>query len=137
MPWKPTIHRPAGTKSSAEVKLELDRERPSAARQGYDGRWRKARAQYLAEHPWCTHCLAEGRLTRATVVDHIVPHRGDRQLFWDERRWSACCKRHHDSKTVGDGRWGRPSAGEAKPRRVFGCDVNGMPLDPEHPWNRE
>jgi hypothetical protein len=32
MPWKPTVHRPAGVKSSAEVKRELDRQRPSAAR---------------------------------------------------------------------------------------------------------
>jgi 5-methylcytosine-specific restriction enzyme A len=82
MAWKPTVHRPAGAKSSAEVKRALDRERPSAARRGYDGRWRKARAEFLAEHPLCAHCLAEGRLTPATVVDHVVPHRGDQRLFW-------------------------------------------------------
>ena len=136
MPRKPTIHRPAGAKSSAEVKRELDRQRPSAARRGYDGRWRKARALFLAEHPLCADCLAEGRLTHATVVDHIVPHRGDRQLFWDQDQWQQLCRRHHDSKTVRDGRWGRPSVGEPRPRRIFGCDVSGMPLDPEHPWNR-
>ena len=82
------------------------------------------------------HCLAEGRLTRATVVDHIVPHRGDRQLFWDQGNLAGCCKPCHDRKTVADGRWGPRRDTEPKPRRVFGCDIHGMPLDPEHPWNR-
>ena len=59
MAWKPTIHRPAGAKSAAEVKRELDRERPSAARRGYGGRWRKARARFLAEHPTCARCILE------------------------------------------------------------------------------
>jgi 5-methylcytosine-specific restriction enzyme A len=136
MPRKPTIHRPAGAKSSAEVKRELDRERPSAARRGYDGRWRKARAQFLAGHPTCARCILEGRLTRATVVDHVRPHRGDPELFWDESNWQPLCRRHHDAKTVRDGRWDRASTGEAKPRPTFGCDVHGWPLDPEHPWNR-
>ena len=136
MPSKPAVHRPPGAKSSAEVKRELDRQRPSAARRGYDGRWRRAREQYLAEHRWCAHCLAEGRLTRATVVDHVRPHRGDQRLFWDRGNWEPCCKPCHDRKSVADGRWGRRSGGEPKPRRVFGCDVHGMPLDPDHPWNR-
>ena len=31
--------------------------------------------------------------------DHIVPHRGDMRLFWDESNWQPLCKRHHDVKT--------------------------------------
>jgi 5-methylcytosine-specific restriction enzyme A len=133
MPWKPVLHRPAGAKPAAEVKRELDRQRPSATQRGYDARWRKARARYLAEHPLCASCQAEGRLTPATVVDHIVPHRGDTRLFWDETNWAVLCKRCHDRKTVRDGRWGR----QANVRRRHGCDIHGMPLDPEHPWNRQ
>jgi 5-methylcytosine-specific restriction enzyme A len=134
MPWKPTVHRPAGAKPAAEVKRELDRQRPGAAQRGYDGRWRKARARYLAEHPLCASCQAEGRLTRATVVDHVVPHRGDARLFWDETNWQALCKPCHDAKTVRDGRWGR-QRGSGGRRRVFGCDIHGTPLDPGHPSN--
>jgi 5-methylcytosine-specific restriction protein A len=33
------------------------------------------------------------------VVDHIVPHRGREQLFWDESNWQALCKPCHDKKT--------------------------------------
>lgn len=54
---------------------------------GYDSRWRKARDRFLMAHPLCAKCLENGRLERATVVDHIVPHRGDQRLFWDESNW--------------------------------------------------
>lgn len=50
-----------------------------------------------------THCVWSvrkvGRLTQATVVDHIVPHRGDQKLFWDESNWQPLCKPCHDKKT--------------------------------------
>ena len=132
MPCKPTLHRPAGARPAAEVKRELDRERPSAARRGYDGRWRKARAQFLAEHPLCASCEAEGRVSPATVVDHVTPHKGDPDVFWDRSGWAPLCAACHSRKTVGDGRWGR----EVAVRRRYGCDANGMPLDPEHPGHR-
>lgn len=34
------------------------------------------------------------------LVDHIIPHRGDKKLFWDERNWQGLCKKHHDRKTA-------------------------------------
>ena len=36
-----------------------------------------------------------------TLVDHIVPHRGDQALFWDEQNWQPLCKSCHDKKTGG------------------------------------
>ncbi|WP_350343240.1 HNH endonuclease signature motif containing protein [Proteinivorax tanatarense] len=74
-------------------------DRPSAAKRGYDSRWRKARARFLKVHPLCVRCNSEGKLIKATVVDHIIPHRGDELLFWDESNWQALCKRCHDRKT--------------------------------------
>ena len=65
-----------------------DRLRGSAAERGYDAKWRRARKRFLQRHPLCANCLSQGVLTPATVVDHIVPHRGDRALFWDENN---CC----------------------------------------------
>jgi 5-methylcytosine-specific restriction protein A len=58
--------------------------------------WEKARAAYLAEHPLCVMCKADGRLTGATVVYHIKPHKGDPELFWNPANWQAVCKPHHD-----------------------------------------
>lgn len=74
-------------------------ERGSATERGYDSRWRKARLRFLKVHPFCVNCKAEGKLTKATVVDHIVPHRGDELLFSDESNWQVLCKRCHDRKT--------------------------------------
>lgn len=74
-------------------------ERASAAERGYDGRWRKARARFLKVNPLCVSCQLENKLVKATVVDHVIPHRGDEKLFWDESNWQALCKKCHDRKT--------------------------------------
>lgn len=71
----------------------------SAARRGYGRQWQKASKAFLQANPLCVECLKEGRYVRATVVDHIVPHRGDPKLFWDQSNWRPLCKRHHDVKT--------------------------------------
>ena len=73
--------------------------RGGASARGYDARWQKARAAYLKRRPLCAECQKNGALTPATVVDHIIPHRGDRSLFWDERNWQPLCKGCHDRKT--------------------------------------
>jgi 5-methylcytosine-specific restriction enzyme A len=106
LPAKPPVHRPVGIKSAREVKRVLDRQRPSAARRGYGPRWRRARAAFLARHPLCAACRVQGRLVPATIVDHVVPHRGDQKLFWDETNWAPACKPCHDAKTAREGRWG-------------------------------
>ncbi len=73
--------------------------RDSANERGYDSRWRKARKLFLRKHPLCASCMKENKLTPATVVDHIIPHRGDAKLFWDESNWQPLCKDCHDHKT--------------------------------------
>lgn len=65
--------------------------RGSAHQRGYNSRWQRARAAYLAAHPLCVECAKHGRVTPARVVDHVRPHRGDQALFWDERNWQALC----------------------------------------------
>jgi 5-methylcytosine-specific restriction protein A len=54
----------------------------------------------LAEHVWCVVCAREKRVEPSTVIDHITPHRGDVELFWDMANWQAICKRCHDKKTA-------------------------------------
>ncbi|GAB7128048.1 hypothetical protein JCM19000A_25550 [Silvimonas sp. JCM 19000] len=115
-------HQPKREPTKYEV------ERGSSAQRGYNGRWQKARATFLREHPLCVACLAESSTTAATVVDHIKPHRlhdalaGNdddeirqaQALFWNTSNWQALCKRHHDVKTATeDGGFGRPRVREA------------------------
>lgn len=44
-----------------------------AAKRGYGSRWQKASKAFLQSHPLCAECRKQGRYTKATVVDHIVP----------------------------------------------------------------
>ena len=74
-------------------------DRSSGNERGYSHRWQMARKQFLASHPLCVECQREGKLTPATIVDHIKPHRGDPALFWDEKNWQPLCKKCHDRKT--------------------------------------
>lgn len=55
---------------------------------------------YLEAHPLCVQCAKQGKYVRATVVDHIIPHRGDQKLFWDQNNWQPLCKSCHDKKTL-------------------------------------
>lgn len=68
----------------------------TAAQRGYGYRWQKARLTFLREHPLCAMCQRRGKVTPSTVVDHIVPHRGDQAKFWDTSNWQALCKPCHD-----------------------------------------
>ena len=67
-----------------------DAKRPSARQRGYDTKWDKARAQYLAANPRCCRCSAP-----AEVVDHIIPHKGDKKLFWSRSNWQPLCRSCH------------------------------------------
>lgn len=92
----------------------------------YDRRWRNRRRAFLRENPLCCYCQRDGKLTPATVVDHITPHRGDHDLFWNEANWQPLCRPHHDSTKQREERMGR----------IVGVGVDGRPMDPNHPWNR-
>ena len=82
--------------------------RPNAYRRGYNSAWQKASKAYLIKHPYCAECLKSDIHTPATVVDHIKPHKGNKDLFWDSSNWQALCKHCHDRKTATeDGGFGR------------------------------
>ena len=77
----------------------------SAGRRGYGSRWQRESKAYLKSHPLCVRCFARGQYVKATVVDHIVPHRGDQKLFWDRDNWQPLCKHCHDTKTMTEDRY--------------------------------
>ena len=71
--------------------------------------WRRARLAFLAENPYCVECEKQGRDRLAEHVDHIVPHKGDLDLFWDQENWQPLCRRCSNRKTaIEDGGFGRP-----------------------------
>jgi len=101
-PLKPCNHPgcPELTENRFCVKHKNIHERKSANARGYDSRWRKARKRFLKANPLCVECLKADKLVEAAVVDHIIPHRGDKKIFWDESNWQALCKSCHDRKTM-------------------------------------
>lgn len=118
----PPSFRPRGTPSRVERERASDDRRGSARERGYDTRWDKARKAYLAAHPCCEYCRITGRVTAATLVDHLYPHRTfDPQraaaLFWRSEYWVACCQPCHDGPKQSIERQGRPAL-DALARRL-------------------
>lgn len=72
-------------------------------------------------------CKQVGRVTAATVVDHIKPHRGDESLFYDAANLQSLCKPCHD----------RHKQRQEHTGTLPGSDTDGMPIDPAHHWYRE
>jgi 5-methylcytosine-specific restriction protein A len=78
-------------------------------------RYKKARSRFLKQNPLCAECAKptyynpSGRAVEATVLDHVVPHKGGVTLFWDMSNWQALCRRCHNRKTLSkDGGFGNP-----------------------------
>lgn len=87
---------------------KYEKQRGNSTQRGYDADWRRYRIMYLREHPLCVECLKEDKVTAATVVDHIIPHKGNKELFWDPKNHQSLCEHHHDLKTATeDGGFGR------------------------------
>jgi 5-methylcytosine-specific restriction protein A len=81
---------------------KYDQHRGSAAQRGYGSRWRKYRAWYLKQYPFCVcdECKKKELPLPANVVDHIIPHKGDYHLFWDPGNHQPMNDRCHGRKTV-------------------------------------
>lgn len=60
----------------------------------------KLRPEHLLREPFCRVCAQAGVRTKAEVVDHIRPFRGDWSLFVDTSNYQSLCKYHHDQKTM-------------------------------------
>lgn len=85
--------------------------------------WQKLRATVLEGEPLCRQCTQYGLHTPATDVDHISGDPSDNTLD----NLQPLCHECHSRKTARD-----------HGKQVYGgCDVNGIPLDPEHPWNKQ
>lgn len=98
MPTRAPTHRPdAGS----------PRAKPSSTERGYGSRWQRIRAHVLRTQPLCRPCFADGRVTAATEVDHVVPKvdgGGD-----EIDNLQPICRRCHADKSAREGRGDRGS----------------------------
>jgi 5-methylcytosine-specific restriction endonuclease McrA len=86
-------------------------------------RWKKRRRAQLRKHPLCKFCLEHsGLVTPATVVDHVVPHGGDRYKFEFGELQSLCTPCHDSVKRTIENRGYSTEIG-----------VDGWPVDKDHP----
>ena len=62
-------------------------------------RWRRASKLFRAYNALCVMCEQAGRIKPASLVDHVMPHKGDVELFWDETNWQSLCWKCHGVKS--------------------------------------
>ena len=58
-------------------------------------KWKSLSRKQLKEHPFCTICG-----NKATEVDHIVAHKGNLDLFYNEDNLQSLCHECHSKKTL-------------------------------------
>lgn len=77
-----------------------DENRGTRTQRGYDNRWLRLRAAFLAEHPLCADCEANGMVTPAEQVHHVakVADRPDLRLDWENLM--ALCAGCHSRRTA-------------------------------------
>ena len=88
--------------------------------------WQLLRQSQLSILPYCEYCQAMGSLKPAEVVDHITPHKGDEELFFNADNLQSLCKSCHDMHKQ------RQESGGV----LIGGDTSGAPVDPHHHWNK-
>jgi len=87
--------------------------------------WKSIRANQLNAKPLCEWCERQGHVRAASIVDHVIPHKGDHALFFDTSNLASLCAPHHDAgKQVIEKRGYSAEPGK-----------NGWPIDPRHPCN--
>jgi 5-methylcytosine-specific restriction protein A len=70
-------------------------------------------------------CERMGKVTPATVADHVEPHRGDVMLFWHGALQSLCTAHHSGTKAQQE-------------KRGYATDIgtDGWPIDAGHPVHK-
>jgi 5-methylcytosine-specific restriction protein A len=87
--------------------------------------WYKLRYKQLMKDPLCQMHLALQSVVRATIVDHIKPHRGNEDLFYDPRNLQSLCEACHN----------RHKQKQERSGHLVGHKADGLPVDPNHHWN--
>lgn len=89
-----------------DKRKKYDKQRPSYHGWYSNKRWRVLRMHWLRCNPLCAICQQDDKLTPATVVDHIISHKGNISMFYDTTNLQSLCKRCHDVKTAKEDGYG-------------------------------
>jgi len=92
--------------------------------------WLRLRRLKLEDAPLCEACGVMGRITPANHVDHRTPISGGGDPFPSLEDLASLCLPCHSAKTARGVEAG--AVRTSKPRK--GCNPDGTPLDPAHPW---
>ena len=88
-------------------------------------RWRNLRRHQRRIEPLCRFCKQRGINTPGTIVDHVIPWRGDANAFFTGELQTLCDACHFRIKQQAELLGYRLDAG-----------LDGWPIDPKHPANR-
>jgi 5-methylcytosine-specific restriction protein A len=58
-------------------------------------KWKKTSREFLKENPFCVLCGAKSEIT-----DHIIPHKGNEEIFYNKNNLQALCWKCHSKKTL-------------------------------------
>ena len=75
----------------------------SADKRGYGREHRRLREQLLREEPLCRMCKAKGRITVATIADHIIPIAKGGAVHSIENLQAVCVSCHTDKSNADKG----------------------------------
>jgi len=100
MAFSPKTHNPYSKSVGKKHNPTYHQSRKNKSQRGYTYKWDKASIQYRKDNPLCVSCESNSIVKDSEVVDHITPHKGDMELFWNIDNWQALCKRCHDMKTA-------------------------------------
>lgn len=100
MPKRAPTHKPIMLAIRRAASEQYEARRGTRTQRMYDNRWARYSKQRLQLHPWCVACENRGEVRRAVITDHVIPHKGNAVLFWDETNHQSLCKEDHDRKTA-------------------------------------
>lgn len=95
MASRPRLFRATAQPTRQQQNREADQRRGSARQRGYTTAWDKASAGHVRNNPLCRYCGLAGQVRPAELTDHLYPHRGDQDVFWNKRYWIASCTECH------------------------------------------
>ena len=113
MPKAPPRHTPGTTADRHKPRENIyDKARPHAAARGYGARHKRWRKIILQRDPLCVYCKRQGKITPATVADHIETIAEAPERQYDTDNGQGLCKACHDTikqrEDAAQRRTGRP-----------------------------
>jgi 5-methylcytosine-specific restriction endonuclease McrA len=93
-------------------------------------RWQRLRRMKLRQNPLCEVCLTVQRIESAVSVDHIVAIKAGGDVYPALDALTSLCESCHNRKS-------RIVEQQGKEMTIKGCDEQGYPLDPNHPFYKD